>query len=299
MTGLNGKRAKTNLAEERGACSSGSGPQNMIYKRKTDLIKLVKFRLEQGEVISPEAWRAFNIIAADILVNWPKRLRSDGKPYLIDMRNGPNRLDTVDRFREWFWNADARDIELALRHRREAGKQLSQDDAGRIAGLVSIEAYELGIGTMHPIDETKEERMARRLKRKMENDRIRAAEKRWANGATPRHTKASQGKPWEDNNESRRTWERREKRKREEKLAREIDAKRRALLDKNIGCDELRHLVFAETPAKSSPEKQKKSGQAGRAKGDLQAVPAPRSKAEGPRSGHPRDKSLNVRCFHG
>ncbi len=236
-----------------GNSSGAAGSENMIYRRKTELLSLMEFRIEQGEVVSPEAIQAFNIVAADILVNWPKLKRPDGRSYLVDLKKGPVRFDTVDCFRELFWSTETADIEFALRQRREAKTWLSQADSGRMVRLVPVEAKELGIGTMYPVGETKKERLERRKARKRELDRNRQAEKRLAKGATPRHTKLSQERPWEQLGIKRRAWYYR-RAKQQEKFC----TVRRALLRENTVGDELCNADFAERQAIGTFEKGKK-----------------------------------------
>jgi len=118
----------------------------------------------------------------------------------------------------WFWcqtwaphvsSGEATDI---VRHVHAGSPKLIADDiVGKALRLTYADRLRLKIRTIGSFDADKALRAKLAKARRRERDRLRAAEKRRANGATPRANSLSQTKPWEEMGISRRTYERRQK----------------------------------------------------------------------------------------
>jgi len=174
------------------------GARAALTRRKGELVRLRAWRLEHGEVITGAAAHGLRLVACDVLVYWPGfRRRADGKPYLSSRATRADDLATVDTFERWFWTDDPDLVVRALRERERAGAPMSHADAGELAELSLIEVLEVGVSSMHAVDETPIERASRHRDAKRAADRARSREKRRKNGLRPQAKSLSKTKPWE------------------------------------------------------------------------------------------------------
>jgi hypothetical protein len=118
----------------------------------------------------------------------------------------------------WFWcerwapHVSRDEATEIVRHVRAGSPSLIADDiVGKILRLSYADRLRLKIRTIGSFDADKALREKLAKARRRERDRLRAAEKRKANGATPRANSLSQTKPWQEMGISRRTYERRQK----------------------------------------------------------------------------------------
>jgi hypothetical protein len=100
-------------------------------------------------------------------------------------------------------------VELAREALAGPPKLIADDIVGSALRLSYADRLRLKISTIGSFDADKALRTKFAKARRRERDRLRAAEKRKANGATPRANSLSQTKPWEADGISRRTYERR------------------------------------------------------------------------------------------
>jgi hypothetical protein len=97
-----------------------------------------------------------------------------------------------------------------------AMRQPAIEKADALAAMLHLtyaERQYLKITTIGSCDVSRTERQSLSKQKKRDRDRIRAAEKRRLAGARPRSTSLSATRPWDKDGISRRTWERRRKRK--------------------------------------------------------------------------------------
>jgi hypothetical protein len=118
----------------------------------------------------------------------------------------------------WFWcqsrwapHVSGDEAAEIVRHVHAGSPKLIADDVlGKALRLSYADRDRLKIRAIGCFDADKALRKKLAKARRRERDRLRAAEKRKANGATPRANSLSQTKPWEEMGISRRTYERRQ-----------------------------------------------------------------------------------------
>jgi hypothetical protein len=185
--------------------SPARGGYNRTAHRLRELEKIISYRYNAILPITEDA-DVFLFTAAKLL-----------RRNLEDRCGLPSSDDVLDRLAVWaerwahFTPVEHLRKMVALAMRRPI---LEKADAlGALLSLTYADRQYLNITTIGACDVSKAERQSLSKQKKRDRDRIRAAEKRRLAGVRPRATSLSATRPWEADAISRRTWERRQKRR--------------------------------------------------------------------------------------